>query len=72
MSDTPSIDCDSEEEDASSQLLAELADDILDPALSGGAGVDARTGLELLLAELERAPHCRGSERVEAIPSVAK
>ena len=50
--------------EADAAVLAEVADDVLESALdlNSGSGI----GLESLLAELERAPHCRGGERAEA------
>ena len=45
-------------------ILAEIAEDVLEPALV--AGDDARASLEKLLRELERAPFCRGGERMQA------
>jgi hypothetical protein len=50
-------------------VLAEIAEDVLEPAL--GAGYDARTSLEELLRELERAPFCRGGERMQATGQAA-
>lgn len=44
-------------------VLARLADEVLAPVLA--AGGDARADLHSLLRDIERAPFCRGGERVE-------
>src|SRR5690349_11631517 len=46
-------------------ILAELADEVVEEALE--ARSDPQTGLESLVAELERAPRCRGGEIIEAL-----
>ncbi len=45
-------------------ILAEIAEDVLEPALAVGA--DARASLEGLLREMEGAPFCRGGEGMQA------
>ncbi len=45
-------------------ILAEIAENVLEPALDGDE--DARTSLEMLLEQLEDAPFCKGGERMQA------